>query len=115
LNNFYKNFDENTAQEIYAGLMQIYYEDLESYRPHVLEQMHKKYKGDFLAFTKKEMVSSKLSSKTALEQFLKSPDLKTFDKVRTRCIKFLLPFIKHMEKQGILRQNNCSIRACDFM
>ena len=81
LEDYYKNYNESTAQKVYAALLQYYYDDLgPEYHSDKLDQMYKKYKGDLLVFAQIEMMNSKLSSKENLKVFLQNPDYKTFEK-----------------------------------
>lgn len=81
LDDYYKDYNLSTAQKIYGSLLQMYYDDLgPEYHPEKLDQVHKKYKGNLLAFAEKEMANSDLGSKEKLELFLKNPDYKTFEK-----------------------------------
>lgn len=81
LDDFYKNYNEPTAQKIYGALLALYYNDVPvEFRAEKLDEIGNKYKGDFDAFAADAFSKSVFANEAKLREFLKNPDLKTFEK-----------------------------------
>lgn len=81
LDNFYKNYNEPTAQKIYGALLTLYYNDVPiEYRAEELNEVGSKYNDDFNKFAADAFAKSVFANEAKLKDFLKNPDLKTFEK-----------------------------------
>jgi hypothetical protein len=78
---YFKNYNAATDTKMLAAMLQLYYNDVpKQQQPAYLEQIHKKYKGDFQAYADAVFSKTIFSSKTNVDQFLVNPKLKTLKK-----------------------------------
>ena len=81
LDDFFKNFNEPTAKKVYAALLSLYYNDVPAeFRSEELNIAGSKYKGDFDKFASDAFAKSVFPHEAKLKEFLKDPNLKTFQK-----------------------------------
>jgi len=81
LDDYFKNFNEPTAQKVYAALLALYYSDVpKEFRPEELDKVGSKYKGDFVKFADDAFAKSIFPHEAKLKEFLKDPNLKTYEK-----------------------------------
>lgn len=81
IENFFKEHNKATDEKTYAELLSLYYNDVpKEYHPKELTDLHKKFKGDFKAFSKKYYEKSIFADEAKLKEFLKKPDVKVFEK-----------------------------------
>ena len=81
LDDFFKNFNEPTAKKVYAALLELYYNDVPAeFRSEELGKVASKYKGDFNKFAEDAFAKSVFPNEAKLKEFLKDPNLKTFEK-----------------------------------
>ncbi|MCL4484214.1 MAG: S46 family peptidase [Bacteroidetes bacterium] len=78
---FYKDYDAETDQKITAALTKMYAENVaDKYHPSFIEEVPKKYKGNYDAFAKHLFKKSIFPDQQKLEAFLKKPSKKVLDK-----------------------------------
>ncbi len=78
---FYKDYDAETDQKITAALTKMYAENVaDKYHPSFIEEVPKKYKGNYDAFAKHLFKKSIFPDQQKLEAFLKNPSKKILDK-----------------------------------
>ncbi|MCB0781359.1 MAG: S46 family peptidase, partial [Flavobacteriales bacterium] len=78
---FWKDYDPATDQEVTAAMFRMMHEDVErDLQPSVMNTIEKKFKGDFDAWAAKLFSTSMLTDRTRLEAFLAKPNLKTMEK-----------------------------------
>ncbi len=83
---FYKSFNAISEEKIFAGLTQMFYENIPANQhPEYLEKMEKKYKGKttketFEKFAKEVFKKSFMTSKKSADEFLDMADLKKLQK-----------------------------------
>ncbi len=78
---FYKDYDAETDQKITAVLTKMYAENVaDKYHPSFIEEVPKKYKGNYAAFAKHLFKKSIFPDQQKLEAFLKNPSKKILDK-----------------------------------
>lgn len=77
----FKDYNAPTDQKVFAALIGMMYDDLPpELRPDVLEDIHKKYKGDWEKFARKVFAKSFLASEEKTMAFLDHPTLKALKK-----------------------------------
>ncbi|MDD2964935.1 MAG: S46 family peptidase [Bacteroidales bacterium] len=75
---FYKDFNMPTDRKQFAGLMEMYYNNVPAdQRPAVFGQLEGKFKGDFKAWANYLYEKSLFASREKFEAFLADPDYKT--------------------------------------
>ncbi len=73
----FKNFNLETDKKIFAALYKIYADSVANeYKPKFIEEVNKKYKGDFYAYANKIYAKSIFTDKMRLENFLNNFSLK---------------------------------------
>lgn len=78
---YFSNHNTPTDIKIMAAMLERYYNDIpKEQHPAKLTEIHKKYKGDFMKFSQKLFEKSVFLDKKKMDDFLKNPDLKTFEK-----------------------------------
>ena len=78
---YFKNYNEATDIKMFAAMLQLYYDDVpKQMQPAFLENIHKKYKGNFEAYANKVFSKTIFSDKTKVDLFLSNPQLKTLQK-----------------------------------
>jgi hypothetical protein len=78
---FYKDFDLETEKEVFAALLQMFYDDIKpDFHPTVFQDIKKKYKGDLNKFTEYAFLNSVFGNQSATLSFLENPDYKKLDK-----------------------------------
>jgi len=71
---FYKDYNPPTDRKVVAAMLELLYNDVESeFRPDALNEIHKKYSGDFERFADYLFSESVFASEERLEEFLKNP------------------------------------------
>jgi hypothetical protein len=71
LTTFYKNFDKDVDQQIFAMMMQMYYLNVDQhFRPEIFNDIDRKYKGDFSLWAKEVYAKSIFSNGDHLLQIL---------------------------------------------
>ncbi len=83
-NTFFKDYYQPIDEEVMAALLKIYDENLEQkYKPAFFTEIHKKYKGDFLAYTNHVFKKSMFNKQDEITEFIenyRSKDLKKLKK-----------------------------------
>ncbi|MGC8865739.1 MAG: S46 family peptidase [Bacteroidales bacterium] len=78
---FYKDYNAPTDQKLFAGLMQLYYNNVgQQYRPDIFQRLEKKYKGDFNRWAEEVYSKSIFASQEKLNEFLAHPSAKKMAK-----------------------------------
>lgn len=81
LDEFYKDFDATTDQQIAAALFRIYEKNVKpQYFPPFIKTVQTKYKNNFDAYTRDLYARSIFSTKEKLAKFLQNPKAKTLEK-----------------------------------
>lgn len=71
---FYKDYNPPTDRKVVASMLELLYSDVESeFRPDALNEIHKKYGGDFNRFADDLFSKSIFASEERLEEFLNNP------------------------------------------
>jgi hypothetical protein len=74
---FYKNFNAEIEEELYAELFQMFNERVNAeYHPEMITYINKKYKGDYKKFAADVRKNSIFMSEAVLNEFLEKPDAK---------------------------------------
>jgi len=74
LDNFYKDYNLETDKKIFAALLKMYYEDVpKAQQPKILENINRKYKGDFDKFADDVFKKTIFAEKQKVTSFLKKP------------------------------------------
>ncbi|MEI7595618.1 MAG: S46 family peptidase [Bacteroidota bacterium] len=78
---YFKSYDLETDKKIFVALIQMYYNDIpKDQHPDVLEQISKKFKGDFQKFADDLFEKSIFANKDKVQEFLTKPSSKILDK-----------------------------------
>ncbi|MFN8415199.1 MAG: S46 family peptidase [Cytophagaceae bacterium] len=78
---FYKDYDKATDEEVTAALLKMYYNDIpKSMHSSVFQTIEKKYKLDFNKYVKIIFAKSILTNEASMKAFLANPDAKLLDK-----------------------------------
>lgn len=81
LESFYQDYDAATDQKITAILTKMYAENVAAkYQPSVFNQVNKKFKGSYAAFSEYLFKKSIFPDRQKMETFLKNPSKKVLDK-----------------------------------
>ncbi len=81
LDEYFKDYDAVTDQKVAAALLQLYAKKVNPrYIPGFFEEIGRKYKGDFNAYTKKMFSNTVFADKAKMESFLNKPSRKILDK-----------------------------------
>lgn len=71
MDSFYKDYNKNIDEEIYAAMLQAFHDDIQTdFHPGLLNTIQQKYKGDFSRFARKQFKASILTSKKELSRLL---------------------------------------------
>ncbi len=71
LDEFFKDYHQPIDEEIYAAVLQAFYEDIDpAFHPPVYERIHRKYNGDYLKFSRKQFKKSKFITREGLYELL---------------------------------------------
>ncbi|MFZ4741919.1 MAG: S46 family peptidase, partial [Bacteroidales bacterium] len=82
LSGYFKNYNVNTDQKIFAELMNLYYQDCEkAYQPAIFNILQKKYKGNFVQYATDIFQKSLMASNEKLTDLLKDYKAKDFRKI----------------------------------
>lgn len=82
LSGYFKNYNVNTDQKIFAELMNLYYQDCEkAYQPAIFNTLQKKYKGNFVQYATDIFQKSLMASNEKLTDLLKDYKAKDFRKI----------------------------------
>ena len=74
---FYKDYNQETEQKLMIALFDYVYKNMDSqYYPSFMNDVQKKYKGDFCKYVQVMMKKSVFASKEKLDAFLEKPNLK---------------------------------------
>lgn len=74
---FYKDYNQETEQKLMAALFDYVYKNMNTqYHPSFMNDVQKKYKGDFCKYVQLMMKKSVFASKEKLDAFLEKPNLK---------------------------------------
>jgi hypothetical protein len=78
---YFKNYNMATDVKMLAAMLRLYYNDVpKQMQPAYLEQIHKKYKGNFEAYANAVFTKTIFGSKSKVDQFLVEPKLKSLQK-----------------------------------
>ncbi len=81
LDEYFKDYDATTDQKVAAALLQLYAKKINPrYIPGFFEEIGRKYKGDFNAYTKKMFSNTVFANQAKMESFLNKPSRKILDK-----------------------------------
>lgn len=81
LDEYFKDYDAPTDQKVAGTLLQLYAKNVHPhYIPGFFEEIGRKYKGDFNAYTKKMFSNTIFADKAKMESFLNKPTRKALDK-----------------------------------
>jgi len=81
LDGYFKDYDANTDQKVAGSLLKLYAEKVNPrYIPGFFEEIERKYKGNFDAYTKKMFSKTIFADQGKMESFLKKPSRKVLDK-----------------------------------
>ncbi len=82
LSGYFKNYNVNTDQKIFAELMNLYYQDCEkAYQPAIFNILQKKYKGNFVQYATDIFQKSLMASNEKLTDLLKDYKAKDYRKI----------------------------------
>jgi hypothetical protein len=78
---YFKNYNMATDVKMLAAMLRLYYDDVpKQMQPAYLEQIHKKYKGNFEAYANAVFAKTIFGSKSKVDLFLANPKLKSLQK-----------------------------------
>ena len=78
---YFKNYNMATDVKMLAAMLKLYYEDVpKQLQPAYLEQIHKKYKGNFEAYANTVFSKTIFGNKSKVDLFLANPKLKSLQK-----------------------------------
>jgi len=78
---YFKNYNAPTDNKMLAAMLQLYYNDVpRNQQPKYLDDINKKYKGSFEAYSNKVFVKTIFSSEGKVNDFLSNPSLKAITK-----------------------------------
>lgn len=79
---YFKDYEPRVDQKVMATLLQIYYENTaKSEQPSIFSEIEKKYKGDFVEFSKHVFAKSFMTSEQSVNKFLDKVSRKTIQKL----------------------------------
>ncbi len=77
---FYKDFDLETEKLLYKNLLQMFYQDItKEYYPTIMNEIAKKYKGNFDKYTMDVFANTLFYSSSSVLSFLEAPTFKKLD------------------------------------
>ncbi len=78
---FYKDFNPSTDKKLFAGLLQLYYQNVgPEFRPDIFQRLEKKHQGSFNKWAEEVFTKSNFASQEKFNEFLANPSLKKLDK-----------------------------------
>ncbi|HPR56816.1 MAG TPA: S46 family peptidase [Bacteroidales bacterium] len=78
---FFKNYHAPLDKELLGAMLEMYYNNVPaSNQPELLNEIHKKYKGDFAAYAEAVFAKTKFASLTNVNKLLDKPSAKAIDK-----------------------------------
>ena len=81
LDEYFKDYDANTDQKVAGTLLKLYASKVnQKYIPGFLQEIGRKYKGDYNAYAQKLFEKTIFADQTKLEAFLNNPSKKVLDK-----------------------------------
>lgn len=79
--NYFKNYNASTDEKMLAAMLELYYNDVPAnQQPEYLQTIHKKFKGNWEAYSRYVFSKTMFSSKSAVDLFLTEPKLKVLQK-----------------------------------
>ncbi|MFW5820057.1 MAG: S46 family peptidase [Bacteroidota bacterium] len=67
---FFKNYHQPIDEEIYAAVLKAFYQDINSsFHPDVFQEIHTRYKGNYLKFAKKQFKKTNFNTKDEVYNF----------------------------------------------
>lgn len=100
LSEYFKDYDASTDQKVAGTLLKLYANKVDpQYIPGFFEEIGRKYKGDFNAYTRKMFEKTIFADQAKMESFLNKPSRKALDKdmafIAMRSIFETLSIISH--------------------